>query len=73
MPTARPPRPTLDDLIGETEPACFDVETKADGPAGSLPLDRRDAPRLALGRPLRPEPERRDGLERRPRSTATRT
>jgi len=30
--------PSLDDLIGGAEPACFEVETKADGPAGSLPL-----------------------------------
>ena len=36
MPTAT--NPTLDALIGGSEPACFDVKTKADGPAGSLPL-----------------------------------
>ncbi len=36
MPTA--PATTLRDLLGESEPACFDVQSKADGPAGSLPL-----------------------------------
>ena len=30
--------PTLFDLLGEGEPACFEVETKADGPVGALPL-----------------------------------
>ncbi len=30
--------PTLSDLLGEGEPACFEVETKADGPVGALPL-----------------------------------
>ncbi|MGE3819606.1 MAG: dihydroxy-acid dehydratase, partial [Isosphaeraceae bacterium] len=29
---------TLPELLGETDPACFEVQTKADGPAGSLPL-----------------------------------
>ncbi len=39
MPPARPATdPTLSALMGETEPACFDVATKADGPAGALPL-----------------------------------
>jgi putative YjhG/YagF family dehydratase len=30
--------PTLAELLGETDPACFEVRSKADGPAGSLPL-----------------------------------
>ncbi|GAC1475086.1 MAG: YjhG/YagF family D-xylonate dehydratase [Isosphaeraceae bacterium] len=30
--------PSLGDLMGEQEPSCFDVETKADGPVGALPL-----------------------------------
>ncbi len=29
---------TLSDLLGERESACFEVETKADGPVGALPL-----------------------------------
>jgi putative YjhG/YagF family dehydratase len=29
---------SLPDLLGEGEPSCFGVETKAEGPAGSLPL-----------------------------------
>ena len=28
----------ISDLIGESEPSCFEVRTKADGPAGALPL-----------------------------------
>jgi xylonate dehydratase len=28
----------LADLLGEYEPACFEVQTKADGPVGELPL-----------------------------------
>jgi len=36
MPTTT--KPTLSDLLGEGEPACFEVQTKADGPSGSLPL-----------------------------------
>ena len=28
----------LNALLGNTEPACFEVETKAEGPAGALPL-----------------------------------
>ncbi len=30
--------PPLDALMGESEPACFEVTTKADGPMGALPL-----------------------------------
>ena len=29
---------TLFDLLGESEPGCFEVETKAEGPVGALPL-----------------------------------
>ena len=29
---------TLAELLGEAEPECFEVQTKADGPAGALPL-----------------------------------
>jgi xylonate dehydratase len=39
MPAPRPSTAmTLAELIGETDPACFDVQTKADGPSGALPL-----------------------------------
>ncbi len=30
--------PTLGALMGESEPACFEVQTTAEGPAGALPL-----------------------------------
>ena len=50
-------------IVDTTDPSAFAVETKADGPAGCAAADRRDAPRLALGRPVRPEPERRHGLD----------
>jgi putative YjhG/YagF family dehydratase len=29
---------TMPELLGETDPACFDVPTKAEGPSGALPL-----------------------------------
>ncbi len=29
---------TLPELLGESDPSCFEVQTKADGPAGALPL-----------------------------------
>src|SRR3954447_12639616 len=39
MATVRPAsNVTLRNLIGEADPACLDVQTKADGPAGALPL-----------------------------------
>ncbi len=39
MPNARTAAfPTLDALLGDSEPSCFDVQTTADGPAGALPL-----------------------------------
>ncbi len=39
MPNARPAEnPTLEALLGDTDPSLLDVQTKADGPAGALPL-----------------------------------
>jgi xylonate dehydratase len=39
MPTPRAADASaLTDLLGESEPACFEVQTTADGPIGSLPL-----------------------------------
>jgi putative YjhG/YagF family dehydratase len=34
----RAPSPSIGELLGEREPGCFEVLTRAEGPAGSLPL-----------------------------------
>src|SRR3954452_13085221 len=36
MPTRAPV--SVADLIGESDPSCFDVQSRADGPSGTLPL-----------------------------------
>src|SRR3954462_979305 len=40
MPASRPSPAALNtrELLGESDPSCFEVWTKAEGPAGSLPL-----------------------------------
>ena len=63
MSDARRPAQSLCRDRGRDRPLLFRGPDARRRAVGRAPADRRDAPPLALGRPLRPEPERRDGLE----------
>ena len=61
----------LAEILNSPEEALDEVTTKADGPAGSLPLTDEMLQGLAIGRPVRLCPKTRAWAGRPPRSNRT--